>query len=242
MIALSFAWTHQEEEHGLTITTNVRNIYTDTKFYSKRVHLSKAGQIQDEFTLNKVYRSCQNIPKFEDDLYSTSRKFYFSHTGEAHETNSLKLYATMKPYGVHGGRIPIIVEPDTITLDGKTPVKIRYDCREIPSEYSHAVVELEVSNGESFQYLKQCRPLHKMFWTHFLQFIALAKTAMTVLLVGSKMGKLSLFERIDEYRFDFYKISLKKIIFLITFSSGCLIIFYYLLPYRWFNLWISIGF
>ena len=148
----------------------MRNIYHDNQFYSHRVFLSKVGKIQDEFTLNKVYRSCQNIPKFEDDLEATSRKFYFSHEGESHETNNLKLYATMKPYGVHGGRIPIVVEPDIITLDGKTPVKVRYDCRQIPEEYTHAVVELEVSNGESFQYLKQCQPIHQMFWTHFMQF------------------------------------------------------------------------
>lgn len=54
-----------------------------------------------------------------------------------------------------------------------------------------------------------------VFWTHFMQFLALVKAAMTILLVGSKMGKLSLFERIDEYRFDFYKISIKKVILLI---------------------------
>jgi hypothetical protein len=86
---------------------------------------------------------------------ATSRRFYFSHSGKAHESNDLKLYATMEPYGVHGGRIPIEVEPQTIKLDDKTPVKVRYDCSQIPEEFTHAVVELEVSNGESFQYLKQ---------------------------------------------------------------------------------------
>ena len=213
----------------------MRNKFGDTRFYSKRVFLSYKGKVQDEFTLNKKYRSCQNIPKFEDDIHATSRKFYFSHYGESHETNDLQLYATMKPYGVHGGRIPILVEPNTITLDDKTPVKVRYDCRQIPEGYTHAVVELEVSNGESFQYLKECRTSPIMFWTHFMQFIALVKTSMTILLVGSKMGKLSLFERIDEYRFDYYTIPVKKVILLIFLSGIGLVMSYYLLEYKWFN-------
>ena len=127
LVAFTNAWTHSEDGEGLTISTNVRNRFGGTNIYSKRVYLSFKGQIQDEFTLNKQYRSCQNIPKFEDDLHATSRRFYFSHTGEAHESNDLKLYATMKPYGMHGGRIPIEVDPITIKLDDKTPVKVKYD-------------------------------------------------------------------------------------------------------------------
>ena len=235
------AWQHTNSSHGLTVSTNVRNKYPDTKFYSHRVYLSHHGEVQDEFTLNKVYRSCQNIPKFEDDILTTSRKFYFSHTGEAHENNNLKLYATMKPYGQHGGRIPVEVEPETISLDDRTPVKVRYDCRQIPLDYTHAVVELEVSNGESFQYVKECHPPKAINWTHFLQFLALAKTAMTVLLVGSKMGKLSLFERIDEYRFDYYRIPLKSIIALIILSGFGLVIAYLMLAYKWFNWLLTIN-
>jgi hypothetical protein len=228
LVAFTKAWTHENEGEGLKVSTNVRNRFGGSSIYSKRVFLSYKGQIQDEFTLNKQYRSCQNIPKFEDDLNTASRRFYFSHTGEAHENNELKLYATMKPYGTDGGRIPIEVDPLYISLDDQTPVKVKYDCTEIPEEYTHAVVELEVSNGDSFQYLKECRPATNINWTHFLQFLALAKTAMTVLIVGSKMGKLSLFDRIDEYRFDYYKISVKTIITLIILSSIALVCFHLL--------------
>lgn len=80
-----------------------------------------------------------------------------------------------------------------------------------------------------------------MFWTHFMQFLALAKTAMTILLVGSKMGKLSLFSRIDEYRFDYYKLPIKKVILLIFISSILQVCAFYLLPYKWFNTIITIS-
>lgn len=240
LVAITKAWTHEDGDHGLTVSTNVRNRFGGNNIYSKRVYLSNKGHIQDEFTLNKQYRSCQNIPKFEDDLHATSRRFYFSHTGEAHENNDLKLYATMKPYGMHGGRVPIEVEPLTIKLDDKTPVKVKYDCSHIPEEYTHAVVELEVSNGESFQYIKECRKPEHINWTHFFQFLALAKTAMTVLLVGSKMGKLSLFDRIDEYRFDYYKISIKAVIALILVLSIALVGAYILLEFKVFNVILTI--
>jgi hypothetical protein len=68
-----------------------------------------------------------------------------------------------------------------------------------------------------------------------MQFLALAKTAMTVLLVGSKMGKLSLFDRIDEYRFDYYRIPVKSVILLIIFAIFVTIGTYYLLEYSIFN-------
>ncbi|CAI2364474.1 unnamed protein product [Moneuplotes crassus] len=235
ILSFGYAWHHKDADHGLTISTNIRNEVKAAGEYSKRIFLTYHGNIQDEFTLDKTYKSCQNIPKFEDDLYAISRKFYFSHHGESDENHDLKLYATIKPYGVHGGRIPIPVFPDTITLDDKTPVKVKYDCSQIPKEYTHAVVELEVSNGKAFQYLKQCHQMPKMFWIHFMQFLALAFLAMTILIVGSKMGKLSLFERIDEFRFDYYKISIKTVLMLIILSSVVLVMSYYLLPFKWFN-------
>lgn len=232
---LANCWQHTNSTHGLTVSTNVRNKYGESSVYSNRVYLSYKGKIQDEFTLNKSYRACQNIPKFEDDILTLSRRFYFSHEGDSHENNNLRLYATMKPYGSHGGRIPIQVEPDIIKLDDRTPVKIKYDCRQIPIEFTHAVVELEVSNGEAFQYIKECHPPQFLFWAHILQFLAIAKTAMTVLLVGSKMGKLSLFERIDEYRFDYYRVPLKNVLILIILSSCALVAVYLMLPLKWFN-------
>jgi hypothetical protein len=67
-----------------------------------------------------------------------------------------------------------------------------------------------------------------------MQFLALAKTAVTVLIVGSKMGKLSLFERIDEYRFDYYNIKLRSVILLILLLSVGLVGVYLLLPFKFF--------
>lgn len=155
LLTTCLCWNHKKGDEGITIITLIRNEFRDTPSYAHRVFLSYHGRAQDEFLTGKVYRSCQNIPKFEDDIDATSRTFYVSYYGIPTEKNPLKLYATMKPYGVHGGRIPLSVEPEILQMDGKTPVKIRYDCSQIPEKYTHAVVELEVSNGESYQYLKQ---------------------------------------------------------------------------------------
>ena len=233
-------WDHKNDTQGMTISTNVRNTFPETTSYSRRVYLSYKGNIQDEFTLNKEYRSWQNIPKFEDDYLTTSRKFYFSHDGPVDEINDLRLYATMKPYGTIGGRIPIPVEPEFIRLDDRTPVNIHYDWKQIPEMFTHAVVEIEISNGQSYQYLKEWNMPKGMFWTHFIQFLALAKLAMIVMLVGSKMGKLGLFERIDEYRFDYYEIPFKNIVLLIILSSIALISTYWLLNFSWFVLFSTV--
>jgi len=95
------------------------------------------------------------LPKFQDDIDTTSRKFYFSHEGPITENNNLKLYATMKAYGSNYGRYPIQVEPEIIPLDDRTAVRVHYDCSQIPQQSSHAVVELELSNGQAYRYLKE---------------------------------------------------------------------------------------
>jgi hypothetical protein len=161
--------------------------------------------------------------------------------GDSHDDNVLSLHATIKPYGIYGQRFPLFEEAKKITLDDYTPIEIRYRCEVIPKEYTHAVIELELSNGEAFQYVKQCHPTPHLFWTHFVQFLAIAKTAMWVLLVGSKMGKLSLFERIDEYRFDYYRIPVKNIIILILLACFGLVTTYLLLGFKWFNWFITIN-
>ena len=205
------------------------------KLTQNKVYLSYQGEIQDEFTLNKEYWACQNIPKFEDDYLTTSRKFYFSHEGPTNQENDLRLYATMKPYGTVGGRIPILVEPEYISLDDRTPVKIYYDCKQIPKMYTHAVVEIEISNGLSYQYLKEWNMARGAFWIYFIQFLTLSILAVVVMLIGWKMGKLGLFERIDMYNFDFYEISFLNVVIMIIFSSIVIIVIYFLLMYSWFG-------
>ena len=128
----------------------------------------------DAFRSDQRHHSCQNLPKFEDKMSYDSRKFYFKHEGyDENEGKDLTIYATMKPFGgsYHGGRYPIATDPDFVKLDGKTAVSVLYDCSRIPKEYSHAFVQIELSNGEEFRYLKQCHPAEDLFWTHFIQFL-----------------------------------------------------------------------
>ena len=211
------AWEHQNNTHGMTVYTSIKEMNIDDTFEIQKVYLSNKGHIQSEFTPDKEYRWWQNTPKFEDDILTSSRMFYFSHEGHEGNANDLKLYATMKPYGTSGDRIRLFVNPDSISLDGKSPIKVHYQWQQISEEYTHAIVDIEISNGLSYQYLKECHLPQSRFWIHFLQFLTLAKLAMTVLLVGSKMGKLKLLERIDENRFDYSSISFQNIIFFTYF-------------------------
>ena len=191
------------------------------------------GEKYDAFRSDQRHHSCQNLPKFEDKMSDYSRKFYFKHEGyDENEGKDLTIYATMKPFGgsYHGGRYPIATDPDFVKLDGKTAVSVLYDCSRIPKEYSHAFVQIELSNGEEFRYFKQCHPAEDLFWTHFIQFLWLALVATIILMVGAKMGKLSLFERIDEYRFDYYSIQVTSVVSLIIFLSILLVVVYILLP------------
>ena len=234
IIWISHAFDHLNSTHGMTIFTSIKEMKPDDSFEVKTIFLSNKGHIQKEFIPDKEYKWCQNTPKFEDDISTSSRLFYFSHEDNEVEHNDLEVYVTMKPYGTTGDRIPIFVNPNVISLDGKTPIKIHYEWKQIPQEYSHAIVDIEISNGLSYQYLKECNSVQSSFWTHLLQFLTLAKLAMTVLLVGSKMEKLKILSRIDEYEFDYTTISFKNILLLMIISSTLLVSAYIMIVYDWF--------
>lgn len=75
------------------------------------------------------------------------------------------------------------------------------------------------------------------FWTYFTQFVTLSSVAVIIMLIGCKMGKLGLLERMDIYNFDFYEIPFLNVVIMVVFFSIIIIVVYLLLVYSWFG-WI----